>query len=327
MTMARVGLTLGDPGGVGPEIIIKSLIKLKHLSRRTAFIIFGDMKFIELESERLGLPLEFDEWTGKGDFRPGYFVYNLKLKTLDVVRGRPAAENGRASFVFFEEAVRQAQQGLIQAIVTAPISKSAWSRAGIKWRGHTHYIEQHYPSAIMTFWSRKNRLALLSHHIPLIQAIRMISKERILDLIRELKKNLDDVGFPAAEFLIAGLNPHAGEEGTLGREEQTGVVPAIEAAKAEGINVSGPYPADTIFRLAREKPGSFVICLYHDQGLIGFKLMSFRIGVNVTLGLPFVRTSPAHGTAFDIAGQGRADPTSMKEAILLALNLVKRRII
>ncbi len=170
----------------------------------------------------------------------------------------------------------------------------------------------------MAFWSERLRVALLSHHLPLREALSLVSRERLGRFLVSLAGAVKAVHPGAMEFLVAGLNPHAGEAGTLGREEIEEIGPAIEDARAAGVSVRGPMPPDVVFRLALDRPDAFAVGLYHDQGLIAFKMAAFETGVNVTLGLPFVRTSPDHGTAFDIAGENRADPASMIAAIRLA---------
>ncbi|HSA96549.1 MAG TPA: 4-hydroxythreonine-4-phosphate dehydrogenase PdxA, partial [Acidobacteriota bacterium] len=215
-------------------------------------------------------------------------------------------------------AVAEARSGRLQAIVTAPVSKAAWALAGLPYRGHTDYLAALYPGAVMTFWSERLRVALFSHHQPLKEAVAEVRKERLLEFFRSLDRGLRRVPGGPYRLLVAGLNPHAGEDGGLGREEIEEIGPAVREAAAEGIPASGPFPPDVVFRKALGQPDAVVAALYHDQGLIAFKLEAFATGVNATLGLPFVRTSPDHGTAFDIAGRGLADPRSMGEAIRLA---------
>lgn len=231
--------------------------------------------------------------------------------------GKPLEENGHASFSFFEQATNDARDGKLEAVVTAPISKLSWNLAGIPYAGHTEYLESQFPGAIMTFFSSRLNLALYSHHIPLKEALKRIQKTDLIDFFLHLHRQIRALPRDF-RFLVAGLNPHAGESGVLGREEEEEIVPAIEAARSQGMPISGPFPPDTVCRDALDRPDRIVISLYHDQGLIGFKLLAFNEGVNVTLGLPFIRTSPDHGTAFDIAGKNQADPGSMLQAIEFA---------
>jgi len=321
MTGARIGLTLGDPGGVGPEIVIKTAAKFQSLHSRPVLIIFGDGNLIQAEAAGLGIKLETQDYPSSGMPEAGVYIFHIPAGTKKVIKGVARKENGAASFRFFEEAVRSAGRGELEAVVTAPIAKSAWGLAGLPWRGHTEYLSHLYPGAIMTFWSDRLRVALFTHHMPLAQAVREIKRDKLVGFLENLDRSLSRSSSRPKEFAVAGLNPHAGEEGLLGREEIEEVIPALEKARLSGIPVSGPYPPDTVFLKALDNPDVLVVALYHDQGLIGFKLVSFASGVNATFGLPFVRTSPDHGTAFDIAGRGLADESSFKAAVELAVEL------
>jgi 4-hydroxythreonine-4-phosphate dehydrogenase len=230
-------------------------------------------------------------------------------------------ESGLLSFRYFDEAVKQAREGQIHALVTAPISKQAWALGGIRWPGHTEYLSQFYPKVIMCFWSVRLKVALFSHHISLQKALARIERNALFHFFLRLHDSLFAHKGDCFQFLVAGLNPHAGEQGLMGSEEDNEIAPAVKDAQAKGIHIQGPYPPDVVFRMAMNQVRTIVIALYHDQGLIPFKLASFEDGVNVSLGLPFVRTSPDHGTAFDIAGKGKANPKSMVEAIKLANKL------
>lgn len=203
-------------------------------------------------------------------------------------------------------------------MVTAPISKKSWALASIRWPGHTEYLSQYFPKAIMSFWSKDLKVALFSHHTSLRKALDRIERNALFHFFLRLHDSLSDLPGEKPHYLVAGLNPHAGEEGLMGTEEEEEISPAVKDAQKKGLEISGPYPPDVVFRKAKGDPHAVVIALYHDQGLIPFKLLSFETGVNATLGLPFIRTSPDHGTAFDIAGKGIAAPESMKESIRLA---------
>jgi 4-hydroxythreonine-4-phosphate dehydrogenase len=236
-------------------------------------------------------------------------------------KGIASKENGEASFRYFEAAVQKTHDGALDAIVTAPISKHSWAMAGIPYPGHTEYFSETTAKAIMAFWSEKIKVALFSHHISLKESIQKIKTEALLEFFHFLDESLIRVGKKNMMLFVSGLNPHAGEEGLLGREEQEEISPAVRKAKEDGLAIQGPFPPDVVFRKALGLPDTIVIALTHDQGLIAFKMAAFDEGVNVTLGLPFVRTSPDHGTAFDIAGKGSASPKSMTEAIKLAIEL------
>lgn len=322
MTVPAVGITLGDPGGIGPEVAIKALSRLDHLPK-ARFVVFGPRSAWEAGQAALGKRFEDPAWPG-GDVPalPGVYFCPVGGDFGAFSPGRPSAANGKASFMALELATSIASTpGVLDALVTAPISKTSWRMAGSKWRGHTEYLDSLHPGAVMTFWSERMKVALFSHHLPLGEALGRVRRAGLLEFLRALHRGLARLPSGVKELLVAGLNPHAGEEGLLGAEEAYEIRPAVEAAASEGIPVSGPFPPDTVFLKAVDRPERMVVALFHDQGLIAFKLAAFETGVNATLGLPFVRTSPDHGTAFDIAGRGVADPRSMIEAIRLAVRL------
>lgn len=318
MTLPKIGITLGDPGGIGPEIILKALADKASLPK-AQFIVFGSSFILEKEKEKLGLKLKILPFQKEKAPSPSILsIWETAISLKALNRGFSSKENGEASFLFFKEAVSQAKKGTIQALVTAPISKLSWKMAGVPWSGHTDYLSHLYPKALMSFWSEKLKVVLFSHHLPLKKALKKIKKKDLFDFFILLKQNIKKIQPHKFHFLVAGLNPHAGEGGLLGCEEKDEIAPAIKQAQKEGMDISGPFPPDIIFRNALNYPEKMVIALYHDQGLIAFKLVAFEDGVNLTLGLPFIRTSPDHGTAFDIAGQGKANPQSMIKAIKLA---------
>jgi 4-hydroxythreonine-4-phosphate dehydrogenase len=317
MTVPRIGVTLGDPCGIGPEVVLKTLSRPAALPP-AAYVLFADARIVEAAEKGLGVRLELRGGQPGSPPSPGVFLIDVPAAAEETVPGRVTAQGGEASFRFFEAAVAEARGGRLEAVVTAPISKAAWALAGRPFRGHTDYLAQFYPGAIMSFWSDRLKVALLSHHRPLREAVEAVRKEILVDFFRALHCALGRIPGGPFELLVAGLNPHAGEDGGLGREEEDEIKPAVETSRREGVPVQGPFPADTVFLNALGKNKTVVVALYHDQGLIAFKLVAFASGVNVTLGLPFVRTSPDHGTAFDIAGKGVADPLSMEEAVRLA---------
>jgi 4-hydroxythreonine-4-phosphate dehydrogenase len=237
--------------------------------------------------------------------------------------GKVNADAARAAYGAIEQAVADARSGTVAAVVTAPISKEAFALAGYPWRGHTDLLAHLCGSVevAMMFWSERLRVVLATVHIPLRDVPAALTHDRLRDVIALTAKSLPSFGINTPKLAVCGLNPHAGENGLLGSEELSIITPAINNAIGLGIDVSGPFPADTIFVRAARGEFDAVIACYHDQGLIPVKLMAFGRAVNVTLGLPIVRTSVDHGTAFDIAGQGVADEGSLVEAILLAARL------
>jgi len=313
MKPPRIGITLGDPGGIGPEVVVKALAN-PGLLPKADFVIFGNSAVVDREERDLGLKLDRDDIP----------IEEIKNPLRVQMKGSPDAWNGRASFRYFEAAVEAARAGVIRAVVTAPVSKRSWSLAGIRWRGHTEFLEHFYPDAMMTFWSEKMTVALFSHHVSLREAVGRITRENLVKYFRVLRDNIEQSRPGKYEFLVAGLNPHAGEDGLIGSEEKDEIIPAVKKARSAGMKIGGPYAPDSVFRSAAGNPDRIVVALYHDQGLIPFKLQAFETGVNVTLGLPFIRTSPDHGTAFDIVGEKKADARSMIEAIRLACELKPR---
>jgi 4-hydroxythreonine-4-phosphate dehydrogenase len=321
MTLRRIGITLGDPGGIGPEVVLKALAGDNGLPAAD-YVIFGSAPVLLAEEKALGIRFDFDTPTIPGSPRRRTLAFHAIPSSLRMVgKGRPSAKNGLESFLYFKAAVAEAREGNLQAIVTAPVSKSSWALAGVPWKGHTDYLSHFYRGAIMAFWSEKLKVALVSHHVSLKEALRKIKRESLLDFFISLDRSLKKMRPGGLGFLVSGLNPHAGEDGLMGGEENGEIAPAIKEARRHGIKISGPHPPDVVFRLGLGQPDKVVIALYHDQGLIPFKLTAFESGVNLTLGLPFIRTSPDHGTAFDIAGKNQADPRSLVEAIKLAASL------
>ncbi len=318
MSLPRIGITLGDPGGIGPETVLKAFSPGNSLPK-ISYLLFGSSSVIEEEKRILGLDIEIEpyEKTQKS-LTPSLSLLEIETPLKTVKKGFPSKENGEASFLFFKRAVEEAENGTVQAFVTAPISKHSWNLAGLKWSGHTDFLSQSYSQAVMTFWSEKLKVALFTHHLPLKSALEEIKRKNLQDFFLNLHKTIETIKPGTFHYLVAGLNPHAGEEGLFGLEEREEIIPAITYAQKKGMRISGPYPPDTVFRKAINSSEKIVIALYHDQGLIPFKLESFEKGVNVTLGLPFIRISPDHGTAFDIAGQGKASANSMVEAIKMA---------
>jgi 4-hydroxythreonine-4-phosphate dehydrogenase len=243
----------------------------------------------------------------------GIYFFNLPEDEIDT----------DPSFEYVKLAAELALKEQVAALVTAPISKEKWLKAGIRYRGHTGYLA-HRSSVkdyAMCFWSENLLVALFSVHIPLKQVFTHIQKEKIIKFIRFLDSELHRLFGRRYTFFVSGLNPHAGEQGVIGTEEINEIIPAVKILAAE-MDIQGPIPADTVFLKARQAKNGVVVAWYHDQGLIPFKLLNVHSGVNLTLGLPFIRTSPDHGTAYDIASRGIADPSSMTQAIQLAERLI-----
>jgi len=322
--MKKLALTMGDPGGVGPEIIIKALYS-SEVRRYCAPIVIGDRIVIEEALKLLKLPLTLKIIKSPEESQTASGSINL----IDVrvmkkfKKGQPTAKSGRACVSYIKKAVELALIKQVDGIVTAPISKKAFKMAGFTWPGHTEMLADltNTKEYAMMLVGGPLRVILATIHVPLKSVPALITKDRVLKTIRLAMKACDMFGIKNPKIAVAGLNPHAGEAGIFGDEEIKKIIPAVEAAKKEGIPVSGPYPPDTIFHKTYKGEIDIIVCMYHDQGLIPLKMIAFEEGVNVTVGLPFIRTSPDHGTAYDIAWKGVASPTSMIEAIKLAAML------
>ncbi len=312
MNSLKIGLTIGDPGGIGPEIIIKALAS-NEIPSNVQYIIFGSTQLINKEKEKLKINIKRD-----------FSVIEPNLNINDFVMGKPHKNNGFLSFLFFKKGVEEALKGNIHALVTAPISKESWFLANYKYLGHTDYLAKFFPNIIMSFWSESFKIALFTHHMPLVRSIKYIKKKRLISFFKSLNAELENLGLKNYELLVCSLNPHAGESGLLGKEEKREIIPAIKECRKEGINIKGPFPPDTLFLKSKNQTEKIIIALYHDQALIPFKLISFNNGVNFTLGLPFIRTSPAHGVGYDIAGKGIANPSGMIQAIKLACQFSRK---
>lgn len=327
-TLPKIGITIGDAAGIGPEISLKAVANAE-VQGYCRPILVGDRSFIEKVSTDLGLNLAFIE------FGESVEVQNDAVEVLDVGNlpddiklGIDAAETGKASAECITAAVDLWKNGRLDAIATAPISKRAIALGGYDFPGHTEFLAELTGTKefAMSFFAEKLRVVLLSTHLSLRNAIELVKKESIVELIRFSNDCLSKLLKRDIKIAVAGLNPHASEQGMFGSEEADEIIPAVERCREEfGIEVSGPYSPDTVF--LRGFAGEFdaVIACYHDQATIAVKSLSFGSSVNVTLGLPLIRTSVDHGTAFDIAGKGIADPSSMNAAIKLAAELANLR--
>lgn len=282
----RIAITIGDPAGIGPEIAAKAAADARVLS--------------------VCEPVIYGPRSVQG-FPPGVL----------------SADAGRAAYDAIREAVRDARSGGVAGIATAPVNKLAFAAAGLPWKGHTDLLAHltGSPRVAMMFWSEPLKVVLATVHVPLAEVPRMITADLLHGIIDLTAGELPRFGVPAPRLALAGLNPHAGGSGLLGDEDDRVLKPAVEAANRRGVNIAGPFPGDTVFVRASRGEFDAVIACYHDQGLIPVKLLAFGESVNVTLGLPIIRTSVDHGTAFDIAGKGVADASSMIAATVLAARL------
>jgi 4-hydroxythreonine-4-phosphate dehydrogenase len=328
--MKKIAITMGDPGGVGPEIIVKALSFFLEKDFYSTFVVIGDSVFLKESMQFLKKPLKYEILKPSGRLDLDSDSRTIKLIDVGIIKkfkksvlGKSTVDGGKASVFYVKKAVELALERIVDCIITAPISKESWKMAGFKWPGHTEMLAEltRTKEYTMMLVSDSLKIILVTIHTPLKKVPSLIKKDRILRTIRLSKKASNMLGIEKPKIAVAGLNPHAGEGGLFGDEEIKEIIPSVKKAQKEGIPVSGPYPPDALFYKAYNGEFDIVVCMYHDQGLIPLKMVSFDKGVNVTVGLPFIRTSPDHGTAYDIAWKGIADPSSMIEAIKLAANI------
>lgn len=332
-----LALSGGEPAGIGPDIALAAWTR-RHEHHTPAFGLYADADVMAERRDklRLDVPLQL-----VSSVREAARVFDLALPVIDVrcavpvVAGKPDPANGRAVINAIELATKAVATGDAAALVTNPIAKHVLYDAGFRHPGHTEFLAElaglHYPGAsyrsVMMLAADTLRVVPLTIHVALAAVPSLITAGDIDFTVRVMTEALRrDFGCPAPRIAVAGLNPHAGENGTMGTEDRDVIAPAIERLKAEGFDVRGPLSADTLFHAAARETYDAVLAMYHDQALIPLKTLAFDKGVNITLGLPFVRTSPDHGTAFDIAGTGRASCASLLEALACARQLASHRI-
>jgi 4-hydroxythreonine-4-phosphate dehydrogenase len=325
-----LGLTIGDPAGIGPEVVAKAVTQ-EEVRRACRPLVIGEARLLKraIRLCRLDVPVRPVASVAETRGDAGT-VEVLDLKNIEPASCPPgviSAECGRAAVEYVTKATDLAIAGDLHGIVTAPISKEAMTQAGFRYGGHTELLAERtgVRDVALFLVVGRMRVAHVSSHTALRHACDAVKKGRILTVIRLAHRALQELGSRKKRIAVAGLNPHAGEGGLFGREEIEEIAPAIEAARREGVKASGPYSPDTVFYRLRFGEFDAVVAMYHDQGHIPLKLIGFHRGVNVTLGLPIIRTSVDHGTAFDIAGTGTANHRSMVEAIVLAARLARAR--
>ncbi len=312
--LPRIAITMGDPAGIGPEICMRaaSMPEVLEICRP---VIYGDIHVLNTTAQQLGMDLDstcFQETSNS--------LVPIEIGVVQAIGGLLAAE---AIF----HAINDAVEGAVQAVVTAPINKKALSAAGYSYAGHTELFADRTGTTSfgMMLVSGTIRVVHVSTHVSLLEAIRRVKAARVLECILLAERGCRELGIASPHVAVAGLNPHAGEDSLFGTEDRDEILPAILRAQETGINVSGPYPPDTVFYRASQGEFDAVVAMYHDQGHIPIKLHGFDTGINITLGLPIVRVSVDHGTAFDIAGRGIARPNSMVQAIRTAVDLARAR--
>ena len=330
---------MGDPAGVGPEIIARAFAEPAVIASSRPVVI-GSAAIMQEALGLVGSPLALHVVRGIADSRweaqtlECLDLGNVEAATLP--RGEVSAAAGRAAYDYIERAIRLAQAGEIHGIVTAPVNKEALAAAGVRHSGHTEILAElsHTRDYAMLLMGKELRVIHVTTHVALRRVPDLVTRDRVLTTIRLAQRTMEGLGKPRARIAVAGLNPHAGEDGLFGDEEKREIVPAITAARGEGMTVIGPIPADTLFSRARGGEFDIVVAMYHDQGHIPVKTLGFEYdesrktwtglsGVNVTVGLPFLRVSVDHGTAFDRAWKGTANHESMTEAIEVAVTMLQ----
>ncbi len=326
-----IGITMGDPAGIGPEIILTMLNGKKKIEHFLP-LVFGSAAVLNALAKDLGVPNPFHVLSDIQELSPKERKpVLLDLQNIDpgdFTLGEISPRAGRASIEYVLQAIDAALQKKIDAVVTAPIHKEAIHLAGFNFPGHTELLAEKTGAKdiAMMLMGGPIRVILVTTHLALREVPQTLTRENIEKKIRLAHQAMLDLGFHSPRIAVAALNPHAGEHGLFGKEEERIIVPAVAQTQKEGIDVTGPLPPDTVFHQAYHGRFHAVVSMYHDQGLIPLKMIAFEKGVNVTLGLPIIRTSVDHGTAFDIAGQGKADPSSLREAVSVGLQLAAKRI-
>ena len=326
MSLPKIAVTTGDPAGIGPEVCLH-LLQNEGIAAQCVPIIFGDKVVLEQAADQCGLPKPQKYIAGLSE-ADGPCVLDMSAIGLDEFEtGTVNAATGRAGFVYVENAIDAALGGQVAGVTTGPLNKEALRAAGISFPGHTEFFAEktHTQNFCMMQYSAEVRCVFATTHVPYSEVPALLTKERILDVLElgaQAMRRIGCISGHEPKIGVLGLNPHAGEHGLFGDEEARIIIPAIEAARAKGFDVEGPIPPDTAFLPAKRRATDIFVCMYHDQGHIPLKALCFDEAVNTTLGLPIIRTSVDHGTALDIAGQGKAKPNSLFEAVKLALKFI-----
>ncbi|GIO21534.1 4-hydroxythreonine-4-phosphate dehydrogenase PdxA [Oceanobacillus sp. J11TS1] len=325
-----IGITMGDAAGVGPEVIVKSLQEAE-IYQNAHPIVIGDSKILERAAKDLNIDTSITKISKEDDFKQTVLgeitCVDLDLIPEDLVVGQVSPVAGNAAFQYLRVAIELANESKIQAICTAPLNKEALQKGGHMYPGHTEILADltNTEDFSMMLSSPKLKVIHVTTHIGLIDAIKMIQPERVWKVIKLADKTLKDSGIKQPKIGVCGINPHAGENGLFGYgEEEEKIIPAVQQAVEQGIDVEGPLPADTLFFRAQRGDFDIVVAMYHDQGHGPIKVLGLEAGVNITVGLPIIRTSVDHGTAFDIAGKGIVDEGSMLEALRQAIELAPK---
>lgn len=326
----KIGITLGDLNGIGPEVIIKALADNRLLQMITP-VIYGSTRVLSYYRKQMNLEeFNYSQVKSKGQFfHKSINVVNCWEDAIEINPGKPSAASAKAALLSLRKAVEDVKDNTLDAFVTGPIDKSTMHGDDFPFKGHTEYLTQEFNAteSLMLMTGQELRVGLVTEHVPLKEVSSLISKERVELKIRLLELSLkNDFNIIKPKIAVLGLNPHAGDEGLIGDEENNIIKPVIIDLKNKGKLVFGPFAADGFFAAGQHKKYDGIIAMYHDQGLIPFKSLAFETGVNFTAGLPIIRTSPDHGTAYNIAGKNLADESSMRQAIYLAADITNHRL-
>jgi 4-hydroxythreonine-4-phosphate dehydrogenase len=324
----RIGITLGDLNGIGPEVVIKALADNRLLAMITP-VIYGSAKVISFYKKQLNIEeFNYTQVRNKGQYAPKSInVVNCWEDSLEINPGKASKESGKAAFVALKQACEELKEGLIDALVTAPIDKHTIHSDDFPFKGHTEYLTQFFGGESLMFMvSDTLRVGLVTEHIPVREIANAVTREKIEAKLKVMDHSLrNDFGINKPRIAVLGLNPHAGDGGLIGQEDEQLIKPLVADQKNKGKLVYGPFASDGFFATGSHMKYDAVLAMYHDQGLLPFKTLAFEEGVNFTAGLPVVRTSPDHGTAYNLAGKNQANESSMREAVYRAADIFKSR--
>jgi 4-hydroxythreonine-4-phosphate dehydrogenase len=328
-TKPRIGITLGEPNGIGPEVVLKSLLD-HRITEQFIPVLYGSGRAIAYYKKQLNIEeFNYSQVRQRGQYAPKQVnVVNCWDENLEINPGKISKETGKASLDALQKACEDLKENHLDALVTAPIDKQSIHSENFPFAGHTGFLTQYFGAtqSLMLMVGEKLKVGLVTEHIPLQEVAASLTEEKILSKYRILEKSLkEDFGIVKPKIAILALNPHAGDNGLIGKEEEEILKPLVNKLKNENKLIAGPFPADGFFAAGQYAKFDAVLALYHDQGLIPFKSIAFEDGVNFTAGLSIIRTSPDHGTAYNIAGKNMANESSMRAAIYLAIDIWKKK--
>ncbi|MBN8650383.1 MAG: 4-hydroxythreonine-4-phosphate dehydrogenase PdxA [Cytophagales bacterium] len=326
----RIGITIGDLNGIGAEVIIKALADSRLLNLFTP-VVYGSTKVLSYYRKQMGLEdFNYSQVKTKGQyFTKAINVVNCWEEMIELNPGQPSKQTAKAALTSLKRAVEDLKEGHLDGLVTGPIDKNTIHGEDFPFQGHTEYLTQEFNAgeSLMLMVGENLRVGLVTEHVPVKDIPTFITKERVELKIRLMELSLkQDFLINKPKIAVLGLNPHAGDEGLLGREELDVIKPVINDLKTKGKLIFGPFPADGFFASGQHSKYDGIVAMYHDQGLVAFKTLSFESGINYTAGLPYVRTSPDHGTAYNLAGKNQASESSMRQAMYVACDIIKNRL-